>query len=116
MSYTPRVFQCCVGIRCGIKRVEIGDWDMDTVAQKSVAHGLPLMDIRQVTVCVRNDADTARYQVAGKDSSNLALEVSEINNTNVVLDRMPGQFFDSADFDSTSYNRGWVSVTYKLGG
>lgn len=95
-----------------VKVIDIGDWNMDTTASVNVAHGLTLANIRSVHVLVRNDADTSYYDSIGWVSSLLADLFHSTNGTNVVPQRLTAGFFDSATFDSTSFNRGWVTIFY----
>jgi len=116
MSHTPRIMECCEGVRNGLKRVEIGDWDMDSQDEVAVAHGFSGTGVISIiTASIRNDTDTHRYTIVGKDSETLAAQIKDVTDTNVVLSRKVGQFFDGPDFDSTSYNRGWVSIWYRVG-
>lgn len=116
MSYTPRIWECCEGVRYGLKKVEIGTWNMDVDGEKEVPHGIPDVGrIVVVLVSIRDDADTHRYIVGGKDSETLAAQVKDITTTNVIIARKVGQFFDSSDFDSTAFSRGKVGIVYRLG-
>ena len=45
--------------------------------------------------------------------TNVDIAVSGITSKKVVLIRKASGSFDSSDFDSTSYNRGWVTVWYE---
>tara|TARA_R110002074_G_scaffold258028_1_gene430491 strand:+ start:66 stop:560 length:495 start_codon:yes stop_codon:yes gene_type:complete len=106
----------------GLRRttVEMGDWNMDSTGFIKVNHGLNYSDTwkgtRQVEFTVRNDADTT-YYVDGAFSSQAMLAddiaVSGVTSKKVVMIRREGASFDSSDFDSTSYNRGWVTVWYE---
>lgn len=113
MSHMPRVVECECGTQYRTKRLEIGDWDMDTNETKDVAHGLSLEDIEIVFVILRNDADDKRYIVCGKDTVTLPAEIDYVDATNVRLRRQIAQFFDSTDFDSTGYNRGIVTILHQ---
>ena len=88
---------------------------MDATGQVSVAHGLTLSKIRSVNGIIRNDADTFYYSVSSRDiaSETAEVQITYIDATNVVLDRAasPG-IFDAVAFDSTSYNRGWITIWY----
>jgi hypothetical protein len=102
------------GLGLAIKSLNIGDWDMDTTESKNVAHGLSdFKKIRGIDVIIRNDSDTAPYlhitATANKD-----IYISGIDNSNIGITRRTSGTFDSASFDSTSYNRGWVTITYEL--
>lgn len=85
--------------------VELGDWNMDMTTSINVAHGLVYENIIGAVVLVRNDADTARDTGGG-------VVVGAIDSTNIAIVRVPGSKFDNTDYDSTSYNRGWLTVTY----
>lgn len=97
------------------KIIEIGDWNMDTTLDRQIAHGLTLANIINVSGIIRNDDDTVHYPipyvgVAVGATNNLA--IGSVSATNINITRLTGGFFDSADFDSTSYNRGWFIIDY----
>ena len=96
-----------------VKYIDIGDWDMDASDSVAVAHGLTLGNIREVSFMIRNDDGTAQYQSNGYISSN-QLGISSVDSTNINLSRTNGGDFDSATFDSTSYNRGWIKIVYVI--
>jgi hypothetical protein len=95
------------------KVIDIGDWDMDATSAITVAHGLTLANIRSVTALVRDDAGTKfhmltpAYALSAVDGN-----IIEIDATNVSLSRTAAGYYDSVAFDSTSYNRGWITITY----
>jgi len=98
------------------KVITTGDWDMDTTTTLAVAHGLSATEwktIKSVSLIVRNDADTAYYEgfnhTTGKE-----VYITSIDSTNVNLTRSPGGTFDDVTFDSTSYNRGWLTIQYTI--
>lgn len=92
--------------------VNIGDWDMDGTLTVNVAHGLAdFKKIRIIDIIVRNDADTLYYEL---DRGNaLGGGVASIDTTNVTIYRTAPSDFDTTDFNSTGYNRGWVTITYE---
>lgn len=91
--------------------IDIGDWNMDTTSSINVAHGVTdYKKIRIVGVTIRNDADTANYELLRFSGTKNEGGVEEINATNIVLGRLSAGFFDSTDFDSTSYNRGYIRI------
>jgi len=102
------------------KTVEMGDWNMDSTGFIKVNHELDYSDTwkgtRHVEFTIRNDADST-YYVDGAFSSEAMLAddiaVSGVTSKKVVMIRREGASFDSSDFDSTSYNRGWVTVWYE---
>jgi hypothetical protein len=99
------------------KIVEIGDWKMDSTANISVAHGIAdFTKIRSVDVYIIDDGATNIYplNMAFKQNPTPDVQgtVGSINSTDVVMYRLTGGTFDMANFDSTSYNRGWIHITY----
>ena len=107
----------CDGIGVSIPKtamVTIGDWDMDANTTVSVAHGLTLSKIVGVRALIRSDADDYRFPVNIPYASTdfVDLYVSYIDATYIVLSRRPTGHFDDTDFDSTSFNRGWIIFDY----
>jgi len=96
-----------------IKIVDIGDWDMNATVSVTVAHGLTLANIRSLQVLIRNDTDGTYYELAQIHTGSGAISgYFNVGATNVSLQRETSGFFDSTAFDSTTYNRGWVTITY----
>lgn len=93
------------------KVVDIGDWDMDTNASVSVAHGLTSTTIRAVDVWIREDVGNSMlpliYNTAGTPSGYF-----NYDGTNVVLNRLGGSVFDSTSYNATSFNRGYITIHY----
>lgn len=86
------------------KVFEIGDWDMDTFPAKLVAlPGIDQTKIRGVNIIIIHDNGTTVYQFDG---------LNAITGTGIFITRDSSSVFDSTNFDSTSYNRGWVTITY----
>jgi hypothetical protein len=104
------------GLGLAIKSVNIGDWDMDTDGSKNVAHGLSdFKKIRGIDVIIRNDSDTAPYHhLSNSPSAAIELWINGIDNSNIGISRRASGNFDSTSYDSTSYNRGWITITYEL--
>lgn len=100
--------------------VEIGDWDMDTNATATVAHGIAdYTKIRSVDVLIRPDSGAAadvRPLVSYNDSTGvMSGGITGITSTNVVMARLASGLsgvFDSTNFNATSYNRGWIMIGY----
>jgi hypothetical protein len=99
------------------KTFEIGDWNMDSTASIGVAHGLTLANIRAISALLRDDANTTYYAMpwmnVAPGASSSADGIS-VGATNVNLDRTTGGFFDNTNFDATTFNRGWITVSYVL--
>lgn len=96
------------------KIINIGDWNMDTTGNVAVTHGLTKTNIRSVTGILRIDDDSTYYILTPGYDASLAMEgyIQTITDTVVNLYRRTGGLYDNVNFDSTSYNRGWITITY----
>ena len=94
------------------KIVNIGDWDMDATATVNIAHGLTLSKIRAVSVMIRNDADTSYTSLEHAYQTNALQGAWQVDATNVDCTRWLTGQYDSVNYDSTSYNRGWIIIQY----
>jgi hypothetical protein len=99
------------------KVIDIGDWNMDTTSTVSVSHGLGnpgFKSIRSVTVIIRDDNDAFVYPLDYGVSASDTTRQGYIGawTTDISLKRLTGGLFDNTTFDSTSYNRGWITITY----
>lgn len=94
------------------KVLDIGDWNMDTTVTKNVAHGLTFANIRSIRVLIRNDANTARYSFTDINVGGTTYQAVTADATNISMFRETGGIYDSANYDSTSYNRGWIIIEY----
>lgn len=97
-----------------IKIIDIGDWDMDATSELTINHGLTRSDIRSVSGVIRNDVDNTTYPIHGGFDTDLSLRITSISSTQVIISRETSGFFDSASFNSTSYNRGWITIMYTV--
>jgi hypothetical protein len=96
--------------------IELGDWNMNTTTNIDIAHGLEYDDIIEAQVWIRNDANTIKDNIGtGVDATDTTPQgyVGEIDATNVNIVRLTGGKFDAAGYSTTSYNRGWLILTYK---
>lgn len=103
------------------KVIEIGDWDMDTTPGVSVSHGLTAADIRGFTGVIRSDASALFHIIGGQVVAPGILEVNfsrqsapfqTYDTTNIFISRETGGVFDGTGYNSTSFNRGWITITY----
>ena len=100
--------------------IEIGDWNMTATTQKGVAHGIAdWTKIRDISVLVRNDAATSAFNfqsfeitLSGSFLRHLLWATSTYIYMQIILDSAV-EYFDDATFNSTSYNRGWITITYE---
>ena len=91
------------------QELQIGDWDMFATAIVSVTHGLSIDEfesLRDLTVTIKDDPNTTYHFGSSVDIS------LKVNTSGIVLTRTVGGVFDTTDFDSTSYNRGFITFTY----
>lgn len=95
------------------KVIEIGDWNMDTTASIIIAHGLTFANIRTCEVMIRNDDNSVFYPIHYTLSGASVSGRTAVNTINVVISRAEAGFFDNTNFNSTSYNRGWITIWYK---
>lgn len=99
------------------KIVQIGDWNMDSTSSVNVAHGIStgISYIRSVSVSIIDDLSSTVFDFTQWKTSDgtTAMGWMTWDNTNVVLNRVNGSFFDSTSFDSTSFNRGYVTIIYE---
>ena len=98
------------------KIIEIGDWNMDTTDNVSINTGLSdTTKIRCIDVLIRNDSGNLNPLFRGVSSSDTSQQGfwTVISATNISLLRLTGGHFDSTNYDSTSYNRGFIYITYE---
>lgn len=99
--------------------INISDWDMDTTTNVVVAHGLSATEwktIRNINAIIRNDADTEYSPLDSKTDTALGAGMNGgidiFDSSDVYLVRMTGGQFDGVNYNSTSYNRGWITFEY----
>lgn len=100
------------GIYLRTKVIEIGDWNMDTTTNVSIAHGLTLANIRHLSVIIRDDDNATYYDLPTYNASGTSDEAVFANSINIRIFRSTAGTFDGSLFDSTSYNRGWIIIDY----
>lgn len=125
--YTDKIKEKTAGVGVGleevnsaivrIKIIDIGDWNMDSTASVTIAHGLTANKIRTVSALIRNDDDNLFKFIDCPFNSNLSYQNGRLyfDGTNITLERLnssAGGEFDSTDYNATSYNRGWITIHY----
>jgi hypothetical protein len=109
------------GIGVSIPRAaifNIGDWNMDTTSELTVATGISEDKILAAKAMIRPDSPVTgvNYPLdsTGVTGGTVTMQggVEYWNSSGVVLNRLTGGFFDGTTFDATSYNRGYVIVWY----
>jgi hypothetical protein len=98
------------------KIVDIGDWDMDTNAFVNVSHGLSdFTKIRSISVVIRDDTNSDYRNLLINNfttAANNGGSINLINSTVINLSRINSGFFDDIAYDSTSFNRGWITIQH----
>lgn len=92
--------------------LDIGDWNMDITPSVLITHGLDYTKIRSFSAIIRHDGAVTLYPIImelGSPSSTDGI-ITLTNSTQFYLARILNGFFDSSSFDSTSFNRGWITV------
>jgi len=98
------------------KVVLIGDWNMDSISGVSVNHGLSdFTKIRGIEVIIIDDAGTTLRSLDHVSAGSSAPDggVNDVNSTTIGLGRFSTGVFDGTAYDQTSYNRGWITITYE---
>ncbi|MCH7928752.1 MAG: hypothetical protein IID03_12365 [Candidatus Dadabacteria bacterium] len=103
------------------KIIEIGDWNMDSTASVNITHGLGgtvFKNIRSVKVMIRDNADSLILPLNSYDTTadngTVNGAVANITNTLIILSRTPSAKFDAISFNSTSFNRGFITIEFEL--
>ena len=99
--------------------IEIGDWNMDSSTGLAVNHKLGNLykNVRAIQIIVRDDADSVYSNLNGSTSvgnTTGGTSTSGITSTQIYLVRTASGMYDNANYNSTSYNRGWITVTVDI--
>jgi hypothetical protein len=102
------------GSRRLIRVLPIGDWNMDSTSSVDIAHSLDWENIRAVSAIIINDDNNSRYMIAGTGPSGGYWGGVGVGTGNITLFRASPGMFDSTMFNSTSFNRGWITIWHDL--
>lgn len=106
-------------MRLRTKVIEVGDWDMTADVNKQVAHGISdYKKIRSVSGIIRDDIDSTYHLIGAIYTPTSLPEVwfvasggNEMANINM---RITGiGIFQNTSYNSTGFNRGWLTITYE---
>jgi hypothetical protein len=104
-----------IGAEMRTKVVQIGSWNMDSVNQINVTHGIAdETTIRSIEVNVYNDLG-AMYPINfcdGVTAAGLTAGSHNLDGANVTLRRFGSGVFDDPAFSSTGINRGFIVIKY----
>ena len=98
------------------KVIDIGDWNMNTASSTNIVSigTLDYKKIRGVDVVIRNDTGGQHNSlVSGLTVSGDGGAIRNYGSTGIQLERIGGGIFDAPSYSSTSYNRGWITITYE---
>lgn len=113
----PQIFDHLVassGEILRIKLMDIGDWDMNTSGDKTVAHGLNWEKIVAVCAIIANDYGSDRRNLEGMvgDPYDGYQGVVTWSNTHIWLRRNNRGAFDNAGYSTIPFNRGVITILY----
>jgi len=99
--------------------LDMGDWNMDLTVPLNLNHnfGDYYKNVRFMDAFIRNDADTFYKPISqGKSTADPYPlgGVFDIDATDISIARLQSEAFDATTYDSTAYNRGWVTVKVKV--
>jgi len=98
------------------KTVDIGSWNMDGTPSKSVSTGVALSKIRGADVIIKSDSGEMFPLVYPHSNEEFSgwwkICNSPTSNALIVLSRKADYFFDCSAFDSTTINRGFITISY----
>lgn len=100
--------------------LEIGSWNMDTTAQRAVAHGIGSPQYQTIVVgkvIIFHDMGGSIYPLEyfsdAVDPNLIGGGIGLITSLNINLYRRTGGPFDGASFDNAAINRGLVPFWYR---
>jgi hypothetical protein len=89
------------------KKIDIGDWNMDSTISAIITHGLDFSKIIDVKVLIRSDVGDTIYIMPMN-----GIETIVCSSTDVNITRVTAGYFDNTFFDATSFNRGYITIEY----
>jgi hypothetical protein len=103
----------------GIKRLAIGNWNMDATATINVAHGMTIAELTNVIsaeAMIIADGGGSVWPLIHYNLNDNLIDggITILDPTNVGLYRRTGGHFDSVNFDTAVFNRGYVNIIYQL--
>jgi hypothetical protein len=88
----------------------IGSWNMDSMSTSYVSLFTDADLVRMVQVIIRTDTvPLGKYPLEYQGNGSVYIDIT---NDRFELWRATSGFFDSGNFDSTAFNRGWLTAVY----
>ena len=78
----------------------------------SIAHGLAIADIREVSALIRKDDGSKLSSIVNQATTYVIDGAVVVNGANIFLSRKTGGSYDNVDYDLTPFNRGWIVIKY----
>ena len=99
--------------------MEIGDWNMVADQTWTLLDTIipDVTKIRSLSAIIRDDTNNSFDDFATAADSGAAednVKQLRIATTLITMTRDNGGPFDYIDYDSTSYNRGWITIQYEV--
>lgn len=96
------------------KVIDIGDWDMNATAGVNINHGISdSTKILSVAVSIISDNSGVVSDLAKPIDNVTAVGGGYFASaTQILLTRVAGGYYDQVAYDSTSFNRGYVTIQY----
>ncbi len=89
-------------------RVQIGDWNMNTLFQITKPHGIIGLDLDKViavSAMIKNDAATSLVDLTSHSGGSIT-----ITSTEIILTRFVGGLFDNSLYEDTPFDRGFITI------
>jgi hypothetical protein len=103
-----------------IVRMAMGDWNLATTESIQIASGIPYDNVISVEGFVRSDVGslvgTTTFPIYYNDGTNYFVVSwsSSGGNALITIRRSASSTFLGTSFDSTGYNRGYITITYTV--
>jgi hypothetical protein len=95
------------------KIINIDDWDMASSGSLWKSHGLTFSKIRSASCFIRDDAGLYLYDLVNSGAGEIRITATGISLYRIASFSMADTAsFDSTLFNSTSYNRGFITIRY----
>jgi hypothetical protein len=98
------------------KIIAIGDWNMDSTTDVTINLGIDGEKVKSVSVTIIDDSSAGLFDLfggRGTDGGVPSYYTIFYSPTNTIkLTRTVGCGFDSALYNATSFNRGWITIGY----
>lgn len=96
-----------------VKVVQIGDWNMTVSIFKNTYPGVAYTKIRAMSAMIIRDDSAMVYPVPYTQGGVFEMWFNYMDTNDAVrIYRLTGGYFDNANFDATSFNRGFVTIWY----